>query len=166
MNINSRTILSMVAREFSLKRSTIEERLHLQKTVYLLQASGLRLGYAFNWYKHGPYSQSLADDSFAVLSAEAAKFRKETQSWEFNAATKQKLTEFRKFYSPLQSNPRVLELLASIDFMCRVWGDSVKDPNFETRLLSKKKDLLDGKPPQISEISNAIELLKKLPKLN
>jgi len=42
-----------------------ENRLEMQKAVYLLQDMGVPVGdYGFRWYQHGPYSQSLQDDMF------------------------------------------------------------------------------------------------------
>ena len=43
--------------------SAFEDRLEMQKTVYLLQNMGISVGdYKFLWYKHGPYSQTLQND--------------------------------------------------------------------------------------------------------
>lgn len=40
-----------------------EDRMQMQKSIYLLQELGLSVGdYDFKWYKHGPYSQSLQND--------------------------------------------------------------------------------------------------------
>ena len=42
-----------------------DNRMQMQKAVYLLQAMGVPMGgYGFRWYKHGPYSQDLHDDMF------------------------------------------------------------------------------------------------------
>lgn len=51
--------------------SKFEERLKMQKMVYLLQNMGISIGdYNFLWYKHGPYSQVLQND---ILSEEDIK---------------------------------------------------------------------------------------------
>ena len=47
-------------------RTNFEMRLEFQKTIYLLQEAGTDLGYRFGWYKHGPYSSSLADDGYVL----------------------------------------------------------------------------------------------------
>lgn len=40
-----------------------EDRLEMQKVIYLLQNRGISVGnYNFMWYKHGPYSQTLQND--------------------------------------------------------------------------------------------------------
>lgn len=42
-----------------------DQRLEMQKAVYLLQDMGVPVGgYGFRWYQHGPYSQSLQDDMY------------------------------------------------------------------------------------------------------
>jgi uncharacterized protein YwgA len=47
--------------------SSFNDRLIFQKTIYLLQAFGLYLGYYFSWYIHGPYSTTLTRDGFALI---------------------------------------------------------------------------------------------------
>ncbi|APC69252.1 hypothetical protein [Ralstonia pseudosolanacearum] len=50
----------------SLRVDTLDERLRLQKAIYLVQAAGADLGYRYSWYIRGPYSTSLTQDYFAV----------------------------------------------------------------------------------------------------
>lgn len=50
--------------DFSIE--SFADRLRLQKTVYLLQAFGIYLGYDFSWYLRGPYCPSLAINAFAL----------------------------------------------------------------------------------------------------
>lgn len=43
--------------------SEFDQRMEMQKAVYLLQDMGVPIGdYGFRWYLHGPYSQNLQDD--------------------------------------------------------------------------------------------------------
>jgi uncharacterized protein YwgA len=42
------------------------DRLLLQKKVFLLQELGVKLGYRFNLYIHGPYSRDLATDGYRI----------------------------------------------------------------------------------------------------
>ena len=52
---------SIFGRDF--QPDVFEDRLEMQKTVYLLQNMGISVGeYRFMWYKHGPYSQTLQND--------------------------------------------------------------------------------------------------------
>lgn len=44
-------------------RFSFNDRLEMQKVVYLLDDLGISVGeYSFTWYKHGPYSQVLQND--------------------------------------------------------------------------------------------------------
>lgn len=50
-------------RDFNYK--IFDQRLEMQKAVYLLQDMGVPVGdYGFRWYQHGPYSQNLQDDMY------------------------------------------------------------------------------------------------------
>ena len=45
--------------------SDFDQRMEMQKAIYLLQEMGVPAGdYGFRWYHHGPYSQSLQDDMY------------------------------------------------------------------------------------------------------
>jgi len=45
--------------------SNFDERMEMQKGIYLLQDMGVPIGdYGFRWYLHGPYSQRLQDDMY------------------------------------------------------------------------------------------------------
>ena len=46
---------------------TIDERILLQKKVYLAQDLGLPLGYGYSWYIHGPYSTDLAAAAYQII---------------------------------------------------------------------------------------------------
>lgn len=51
----------LYGRDFSY--SEFDQRMEMQKAVYLLQDMGVPVGdYGFRWYLHGPYSQNLQDD--------------------------------------------------------------------------------------------------------
>ena len=52
---------SIFDRDF--RPDVFEDRMEMQKAVYLLQNMGISVGdYRFMWYKHGPYSQTLQND--------------------------------------------------------------------------------------------------------
>ena len=64
-----RLVLSKCLNILDLQRPNMEdfdERLRLQKIVYLLWAYGISLGYGFNWYVRGPYSPKLASDGYTI----------------------------------------------------------------------------------------------------
>lgn len=44
--------------------STVDDRMEVQKAVYLTQSAGVGLGYSYGWYVRGPYSPALTRDYF------------------------------------------------------------------------------------------------------
>lgn len=51
-----------------------QDRLKMQKAIYLLHALGVSVGdYNFSWYKHGPYSQKLLDDMYQSKNTSSEK---------------------------------------------------------------------------------------------
>ncbi len=58
--------LALDAVDIPIRLDTFSHRLQLQKKIYLVQVSGLDLGYRFSWYLRGPYSTGLAADAFAL----------------------------------------------------------------------------------------------------
>lgn len=57
-------VLDAIAQDLML--DTFEQRLMIQKKVYLTQLTGLDLAYRFGWYLHGPYSTELTRDAFRL----------------------------------------------------------------------------------------------------
>ncbi len=51
---------------YEFKINTFEDRLKLQKIVYIAKCFGIDLGYSFNEYLRGPYSPELADDYYEL----------------------------------------------------------------------------------------------------
>ncbi|MDR2869263.1 MAG: hypothetical protein LBV04_02325, partial [Deferribacteraceae bacterium] len=43
---------------------SMEQRILVQKKVYLAQAFGISFNYSYNWYLRGPYSKKLTSDVF------------------------------------------------------------------------------------------------------
>ena len=51
---------------------SVEDRLRVQKAVYLAQISGMNLGYPYSWYVKGPYSPALTQDYYKLNNALAS----------------------------------------------------------------------------------------------
>jgi len=90
--------------------SSFDARLIFQKTVYLMQAFGLYLGFDFSWYLRGPYSPMLAHLGYEIAKKEkvmpVAKFS--------NPQSERKFGDFLDFLGPEKGNAKWLEILASI----------------------------------------------------
>jgi len=102
---------------FSIK--TFEERLVLQKAVYLVQAAGVHLGYYYHWYLHGPYSRSLTQDAYGI-SMELAGGMDESQGWTLGNKSQERLQQIQNLVigaGSQEERAKRLELLASVHFL-------------------------------------------------
>ncbi len=111
---------------------SFKDRLILQKTVYLLQAFGLYLGYHFNWYLRGPYSITLARHGYELVDIydrlPSAAFADENAEKRFNS--------FLLFMSEIKEDAEMLELLASLHFLRKRYPNFKKEELFNE--LSRK----------------------------
>ena len=161
MKVDAKGILYLIANRFGLKRDTIEDRLKLQKTVYLLEAFGVQLGYGFSWYKYGPYSQDLVHDAYRVLHSERTKYEKETKSWRFSEDSEKRFGQFRNTCKHIINDADQLELVASVDFVWNVWYEAEGD-DFIERFRQHKNTLFSGREVTDKMIVEALELSKQL----
>lgn len=97
---------------------TFDDRLILQKAVCLAQASGVDLGYDFNWYLRGPFSPALTRDAFAV-STQLGHESDESKDWKLDARSSQRLRSLKPLFQMPDRHALAnkLELLASIRFL-------------------------------------------------
>ena len=162
--VDAKGILYMVAEnEFGLKRDTIENRLKLQKTIYLLEAYGMQLGYGFSWYKYGPYSQDLVRDAYTVLRSEKKKYDKATSSWCFSETTRKKIDQFKQICKDFLGDLRQLELVASVDFVFNTWySDEADTEKIVDNFKKHKKQLYGGVSIEDRQIKEAFEFSKEL----
>lgn len=100
---------------------SLRGRIALQKKIYLLQLSGLDLGYRFNWYIRGPYSPSLADIAFEVwnnkeyVAEEVSEYELGSESLDLISKIKGLITSKSPF--PDLEDYGWLELLASVHYI-------------------------------------------------
>jgi uncharacterized protein YwgA len=98
--------------------NTFEDRLILQKAVYLAQAAGVNLGYYYHWYLHGPYSPSLTRDEYA-LGYELSQDINDSEGWKLDDESAGRLKKLQNLI-PKGNRTEVrkkLELLASVHFL-------------------------------------------------
>ena len=138
-------------------------RLKYQKIMYLLQASGLSLGYGFNWYVRGPYSPTLTQDLFEVHNNE--NLYNESKDIIFRDHD-HIVTQLDFFSSVLKENINdvtYLEVLASLHYINKVSFSGNGDLDTLT------KQLLEAKP-SLEYVTNITAIIKKayedLPDLN
>lgn len=105
---------------FSMSR--LKDRIEVQKKIYLLQLSGVDLGYRFNWYINGPYSPTLADTAFEVWNNNSLS--EYVEDYELKEETLEKIISIKELLETVPPDDlerhEWLELLASIHFLKHV----------------------------------------------
>lgn len=118
----------------SLEIGKFSSRKILQKKIYLLQLTGIDLGYRYNWYLYGPYCPALTSDTFSLR--DEIKYDDEFKDYELNSQTKSKLdsldTIINLLDTPETNEPEWLELLASLHYLRHIAYWTGKDsPEFD-----------------------------------
>ena len=111
MNEKNQAILINLASHFKFSTRTLEERQRLQKSVYVLQGSGMILGYGFGWGPYGPMSNSLIRDyeELDSFSTNSNLSKLTDSSWD-------KIKEIESLFISKQ-DARGLELLTSVHYL-------------------------------------------------
>jgi len=133
--------------------SSFDERLALQKAIYLAQQMGVNLGYQFSWYLRGPYSKDLTSDAYSSIGAETP------EGWDVDAGVKAKLERFRPFIDSIRRKPdhvRELEKLASVLFVIKTGQVPQKDA---AKIAARMKAA--GKDFDQREVDGAVKILQE-----
>lgn len=150
--IGLKLALDALGKELSL--DDFNDRLALQKTIYLIQAGGVHLGYDYGWYLRGPYSRGLTRDAFAVR----AHGPEEVKGWKLDPQSLTRLASLREAFASWSVGrcERHLELLASVHFILETRQGRADDLAGLRQTLSKSnKDFSEA------DIGQAIEDLKR-----
>ena len=122
--------------EFKFSMDEFDDRLRLQKFVYLLQTFDIYLGYDFSWYLHGPYCSTLATCGFAlddiydkIPSKNSASFAR------FDV--QKRFKKFSDFINKRESDVDFLEISASLHYLKNTC--TLSDEDVITKV-SKKKE--------------------------
>lgn len=109
--------LAVDAMGLPFRLSSFEDRLILQKAVYLAQAAAVHLGYTFSWYLRGPYSSALTRDAFAVVTQSDG----EPAGWKLDPPSVERLSRLKSLFKGDDRGALAirLELLASVLFLLR-----------------------------------------------
>ena len=112
-------------------------RLTLQKTVRLLQAFGINLGYRYTWYLHGPYCKALVRDGY--IAREVVDDLPELNITFEGELVQRRYEQFKEFMEDKKHDPALLEICAT---MCHLAAAGIgKDAVLE--LTVNKKPHLD-----------------------
>ncbi len=134
-----------------------DERLIIQKAIYLAQTGGIGRGYFFRWYLRGPYCSELARDVFGIASELGAGFD-ESDGWTLDSASSQRLSDLKPLLDPREpmARARWLELLASVHFLVSGGETGLDNPAaIRERLTRYGKDFAER------EILTALEALQE-----
>lgn len=163
MLVDAQSILYKIATdEFMLTRDSIDERIKLQKTIYLLQVFKLQFGYSFSWDKYGPYSEDLVRDSYRVLGPEKDKYEEVTSQWKFSENSRRKFDRFKDLCGDILRNTEQLELVASVDFVRQNYCPEATRSNIADLFKEHKKVLFNDIPLTDEMICNAFDLCQQL----
>lgn len=133
--------------------SGIDDRVKIQKAVYIGKAAGFDLGYPYGWYLKGPYSPELTRDYYN-LSRAIVLGDKEYEKYDLQDDLSQKLIRIKGLMTPHEksiSQADWLELVASILY-CK------NENNFN--YIETKKYLTNEKKHLIDYYDNAVSTLK------
>lgn len=154
--MNRRQIaLKLVLNELGMDQSmtSFDDRLVIQKAIYLLQQMGIHLGYPYSWYLRGPYSRDLTADAFANVAAELP------EGWVLDGEQKEKLARAKQFLSKVtagSSKPRELEKLASVLFLIKTHqAPADNSDSITARMTAAGKDFSRG------EVDDAVRVLRE-----
>ena len=141
----------------TLKVDGFDDRLILQKTVYLAQAKGVHLGYYYKWYLHGPYCSSLTKDLYAIDS-EGKYADEECGRWNLDEESSTRLNQLVPLFNESDTKKLAdnLELLASVHFLVerkQVPGENAK----QIRIILKRYE----KTFSLEQIRQALGDLRK-----
>jgi uncharacterized protein YwgA len=149
---------SLEAARVPLSVKTFNERLILQKSVYLLQSAGIHMGYRFRWYIRGPYSPDMTAGAFGIVN-EGEYGEKELRGWKLDdesSARARKLQPLLHQEGESEAEQaRRLELLASALFLFRTEQAKPSDPEGISKILKQ-----NNKDFNTSEVKAAVKELR------
>ena len=115
-----------------------QDRLIMQKSVYLAQAAGVNLCYYYHWYLYGPYSPSLTRDEYAIAIDISADMD-ESKGWKLDDKSLQRLENIQSIFAEPDRDKlaKKLELLASVHFLIERKQVSKVDTSRITKTLER-----------------------------
>ncbi len=125
---------------FSLE--SFDDRLFLQKAIYLLQILGVDLRFRFSWYLRGPYSNALTQCAFEIDGSD--KLKTDFDNLKLRPEVLQKVGTLRNWIEQKPNDlrePHWFELLSSIHYLKHISrpDTSLKPENASSHLESAGK---------------------------
>ena len=127
-------------KDYEFTMQDFDDRLRLQKLIYLLQASGVYLGYDFSWYLRGPYCSQLAHNGFALRKVygdipDDIRLK--------NECDRKNFAKFQKFVDGKDIDG--LEIAASLHYQKTVRGKNVTDEDILKKVTEKRPNFTEQK---------------------
>lgn len=94
------------------KLDTLNDRIKIQKLVYLSEISGIDLGFSFRWYIHGPYSPELT----RVLFGKETGTSSNLSNYDF----RKELDGLKSIIGDAIQSSSSLELIASLHYVLSI----------------------------------------------
>ena len=113
-----------------------EDRLRVQKFVYLLESFDVYLGYEYSWYLRGPYCSTLAASGFA-LDGFYSRIPENPRMYFLKPSAHERFEEFKKFIGGRETDANFLELAASLHFLEK--GGGLSRAQIFGRVLNKRR---------------------------
>ena len=129
--MNPTQLAGLVKRAYpNFDMTNFNDRLKLQKLIYLMQESNINLGYDFGLYLHGPYAKMLARDGFDMPNFDKCKIIKFEDS-----KLDEKFESLLKFLDNKKDDKDAMEIIASLHLFHKIYpryDDSEKSPEFSS----------------------------------
>lgn len=109
----------------SVSLENFEDRLRLQKIVFIARKMGFNLGYSFAWYLRGPYSPSLTKMLFSANEDGHLVLENVT----LKRGEKKTVESIRNFLDKDLSDSKSLELFASVWYFIKKTSYSPEEKN-------------------------------------
>jgi len=118
--------------------STLQNRIRIQKAIFLAKYSGVDLGYSYNWYVHGPYSPELTSDYYD-MDNDISHGDSDYKNYELTptlVSSLEKVKQIIEMPSGVDlTKTEWMELLSSIIY----WINSTTDESKTKTILAKQK---------------------------
>ena len=141
--MNRQTVdLGYILKQFSgyeFRMDGSEDRLRLQKLIYLLQAHGIYLGYDFAWYLHGPYCTTLSRRGFAL-----ERIYKEVPDNDVRFENKRSQTRFEKFKEFIRDKMEDATLLEAVASLHILKASGMSDGDAISKVCSGDREKFGG----------------------
>lgn len=142
------------------KIESMEDRIKIQKAIYLIQEAGVQLGYHYSWYIRGPYCTSLADDYYKISEDvngnDGSESDRKLAGWASDALDAKKGV-FDAHQEAGLEPAYWLELIASLHFLLHRSG---YDEERAAEEIDKRKPHLAGKAKYGLQALKEYDLLK------